>query len=595
GTERTGGWVRFGSGPDGESHAILQDFLRPARESGRGIHLKNLYNSYVYFWRWALWKVLDSTSGPGIISFITAASYLRGPGFVGMREQMRRDFDDLWILDLEGDSLGARKTQNVFNIQTPVCIAVGVRGSQPHEDEPARVHYARLEGTREEKLRRLAELEAFSELTWQDCPSGWQAPFLPRSGSDYHAWPKLTDLFPWQHSGVQVKRTWPIGETREVLQARWKALLGRTGEARRALFKETRDRKTDRLYPSLDPSRPAPGRLSAEEPGGAAPEATHYGWRSFDRRFLLADARVIDYPRPPLWRSNGPRQMYLSSLMTKVLGPGPAATLTELVPDLDYFCGRGGKDVIPLFRDAAGTVPNVTHGLLGVLGEGLGVTVSAGEFLAYVYAVLSSPDYARRFSEEVTMPGPRIPVTRDAGLFRRAVEVGSRLVALHTFGERAIGGEPWGDVPRGSARNTVSVPQGPEGYPVRFGYDASTGTLHVGEGEFAPVRQEVWEYSVSGFQVVKSWLAYRMRERSGRSSSPLDEIRPDSWTSEMTRELLRVLWVLEGTVELQPALNALLDEVAASPCFAASDLPVPTEEERDAPGGESAGSQGSLF
>ena len=34
-------------------------------QAGAGVHLKNLYNDYVYFWRWALWKVFDNTGGAG--------------------------------------------------------------------------------------------------------------------------------------------------------------------------------------------------------------------------------------------------------------------------------------------------------------------------------------------------------------------------------------------------------------------------------------------------------------------------------------------------------------------------------------------------
>ena len=121
GQKRKGGWVRHGDEGEGAPPPILEDFLRPARDAGQGVHLKNLYNDYVYFWRWALWKVLDSTEDAGIVTFITAASYLRGPGFSGMRRKMREVFDELWIIDLEGDSLGARKTENVFAIRTPCC------------------------------------------------------------------------------------------------------------------------------------------------------------------------------------------------------------------------------------------------------------------------------------------------------------------------------------------------------------------------------------------------------------------------------------------------------------------------------------------
>ena len=46
-------------------------------------HIASLYNLYVYFWRWALWKVFESGPRYGVVSFISASSYLRGPGFAG--------------------------------------------------------------------------------------------------------------------------------------------------------------------------------------------------------------------------------------------------------------------------------------------------------------------------------------------------------------------------------------------------------------------------------------------------------------------------------------------------------------------------------
>ena len=128
-----------------------------------GIHLKNLYNDYVYFWRWALWKVFDSTEDSGIVSFITASSYLRGPGFIGMRRKMREVFDELWLIDLEGDGIGTRKTENVFAIRTPVAIAIGVRDGPPKPETPARVWKTKLTGSEREKL---AALDA-AESSWQ--------------------------------------------------------------------------------------------------------------------------------------------------------------------------------------------------------------------------------------------------------------------------------------------------------------------------------------------------------------------------------------------------------------------------------------------
>ena len=171
--------------------AILKDFLDPAIDAGHGVHVKNLYNLYVYFWRWALWKVFeqDTAEGPGIVSFISASSYLDGDAFSGMREHIRRQCDEVWILDLGGEGRGTRQDSNVFAIQTPVAIAVAFRAGEVETDKPAKVRYARIEGMRAEKLAALAAIDGFAKVKWQNCPDDWQASFRPAGEGAYFAWP----------------------------------------------------------------------------------------------------------------------------------------------------------------------------------------------------------------------------------------------------------------------------------------------------------------------------------------------------------------------------------------------------------------------
>ena len=76
----------------------------------------------------------------------------------------------------------------------------------------AGVRYARIEGSRNEKLAALAAMDGFASVTWRDCPDVWQAPFRPAGEGDYFGWPLQADLMPWQHSGAQFKRTWPIAK-----------------------------------------------------------------------------------------------------------------------------------------------------------------------------------------------------------------------------------------------------------------------------------------------------------------------------------------------------------------------------------------------
>jgi hypothetical protein len=576
--------VRYGDeGPDA-ADALLEAFLAPAREAGQGIHLKNLYNDYVYFWRWALWKVFETSKGAGIVSFITASSYLRGPAFIGMRQHMRQVLDELWIIDLEGDSLGPRKTENVFDIQTPVAIAVGVRYGEPQPDQPAATHYVKLTGSRGEKLAALAAITSFDDLSWLECLSGWAQPFLPRGEGDYFSWPLLTDLLPWQHSGIQFKRSWPIAAGTAVLESRWRALVAANLPRRRELFRETGYRTlTSSVSKPNEVSKLA--RISDLSADSLPPGYDSYAFRSFDRSWAFLDPRLADRLRPPLITARSVSQIYLTSLLTTVLGAGPAATVAASPPDLHHFRGSfGGKDVVPLWRDAEAREPNITGGLLELMGEELRRPVEPEDLFAYIYSLLASPAYADRYSEELSIPGPRVPVTRNTTLFTAGVDLGKRLLWLHTFGERCVPeGERRGRVPAGRARALIAIPSQPDRYPEDFTWDEEREVLRVGTGEIGPVDRAVWELSVSGLQIVSSWLGYRMRQPTGKRSSPLDDILPERWTTEMTEELLRLLWILEHTVELYPALAENLQAIAGGATFGAQELPHPSAAEREAP------------
>ncbi len=610
--EKTRGkWVRFGDTSMPEDHPILRDFMHSfsmhdgeeiGTEIAPPVHVKNLYNLYVYFWRWTLWKMFENgyAERRGIISFITASSYLRGPGFTGMRQRMREAFDELWILDLEGDNLGARKTENVFAIQTPVCIATGIRYAAKKKHALANVHYARITGTREEKLAKLKAITSFGDVAWLDCFNGASEPLLPRPAGNYFAWPLITDLWPWQLNGVQWKRSWPIGESREVLESRWRSLVSAPKELRGSLVHETEARTASREIVSLNNDGKLAPIASLSADAQSVP-AIRYAWRSFDRHWILPDNRLCDRPRPSLWAAHSSKQVYFTSLLTAVLGNGPAATACAHPPDLHQFRGSfGGKDAIPLWRDQAASTPNLPAGLLAALSSALNTSVSAEDFFAYTYAVLTAPEYVETFWEELTSPGPRLPVTRSAALFERAVKQGRHLLWLHTYGERFLpaGAKPGGQVPAGTAKCRRGISTKIDEYPREFSWlEGATpvdGVLRVGTGEFAPVPRAVWEFSVSGYEVVKSWLGFRMSKRSGKKSSLLDDIRPTAWTAALTTELLELLWILEATIAAQPELNRLLSEILAAPLFSAADFPIPTAAERAAPGGELEQSQTEL-
>lgn len=578
--ERIGGWVRFG---DEHGRPLFDDFIKPLAELGLAVHAKLAYELSVVFWRLGLWLAFEKNAGPGIVGMISPRAYVSGPGHTGMRLWMRGHASGVWIMDLGGDNRGARKSENVFDIETGVCIGLCSRRPDTTRGRCA-VRYAEVVGGAEAKLQALAGRDVLRTAGWRACQLGADT-FLPTASEEYTSWPALTDIFPWQHSGSQFKRLWPIGESKELLERRWRTLVGLPRSKRAQAFVETRDRLA---------ASAATGRTSKKFTGitdlpkdAPVPRLVRYCYRALDRQWCVADERLGDFLRPSLVRVTGPAQVYAATLMSKPLGLGPAATVTSCLPDMDVFCNRGAKDIVPLWRDRAGKEANVTHNLLSILSDALGIRVRPEDLFCYCVAILGSPHFVAKFESELASPGIRIPIAKSADTFQMGASLGARFVWLQTFGERWLGsGTPPDTRLRGRARVRKHIASGAEEYPETFQYDAGSQTLAVGGGLVSDVAPEVYGYAQSGFKVVESWLRYRMAVRGGRagrasSRSPLDEMRPAKWV--FTEELLELLWAVEGCVGLWPELGALVDAAATGRTFGVSELPLPTEQERDEP------------
>ncbi len=89
---------------------------------------------YIYFWRWATWKVFGSghyaaTGIPdkdeeGIVCFITVAGLLNGSRFFEkMREDLRQTCSEIWVVDCspEGHQPNVPTCESFQGVQQPVC------------------------------------------------------------------------------------------------------------------------------------------------------------------------------------------------------------------------------------------------------------------------------------------------------------------------------------------------------------------------------------------------------------------------------------------------------------------------------------------
>ncbi len=223
-----GGWIESGSANES---AKLADWQPPA-DWGVGAHTKHLRNLYVYFWRWATWKVFEqggSADGPqdGLVCYITVSGFLNGPGFQKMRADLRAKCDDIWIIDCSPEGHQPDVATRIFQgVQQPVCIVLASRSPDTDEAVPAKVRYRALaKGKREEKFTELSKI-TLTGGEWAECSANLQSPFLPaRGGSWADFWP-LDAVVGDSGSGVMPGRTWVIAPDAETLRRRWNALVG---------------------------------------------------------------------------------------------------------------------------------------------------------------------------------------------------------------------------------------------------------------------------------------------------------------------------------------------------------------------------------
>lgn len=572
-----GGFIETGAPGIEEWAAPLLDAFR---EPGNGQAEYVLSNLYVFFWRFACWKVFDAHPAhpDGVICFITTAGYLKGPGFAGMRRYLREHASEGWIIDGTPEGHQPEVATRIFGgVQQPVAIGLFAKRANNDPQVPATVHYRALHGRQAAKFDELKSLDLDGD-GWEDCPDGWTEPFLPESGSVWASSPLVGDLLPWHSPGVKPNRTWVYAPLPDTLRRRWAALVDAPPSQKPAMFRESRDATLSRRKPGL-PGFPHADRPVADE-SGVPLDPVPVAYRSFDTQHVIPDDRVLATPRADLWRVRGGHQVHVTEQHDQPIRSGPALTFAADTPDMHHYNGRGGR-VLPLYVGPDRSDPNLAPGLTALLTARLGTAVTPEDVLAYIAAVTAQPAFTERFADDLRTPGIRVPLTADPGLWQQAVGLGRRVLWLHTRGRRytdpAAGRPPGPPTVEDPARRPLLVEPIPDAagqLPDELAYDEDTRTLSVGGGRITPVAPEVVAYQVAGMNVLRKWFGYRKasRPQARGEQSPLDDVRPAAWPPAYTTDLLELLHTLTLVTDLEDGQAALLNDVLAAELVTVDEL-----------------------
>jgi predicted helicase len=224
-----------------------------------------------------------------------------------------------------------------------------------------------------------------------------------------------------------------------------------------------------------------------------------------------------------------------SQTKSGILGWQEAERVAELIKDL-YTKEEYDRwpNFSPLFLDDIRTRLSLQY-----LPDGQGdleTTFGPEDVFSYLYAILHSPTYRRRYAEFLKIDFPHVPLTADLSLFRTLAAFGTRLVDLHLMCTPDL------------ARASVGFPVPGSDKVERIIYSEADRAVFINPTQrFTNVPPEAWEYQVGGYQVAEKWL----KDRKTRALT-YEELRHYGQLIVVLSETVRLMEEIDDTIPSWP-------------------------------------------
>ncbi len=540
---------------------------------------KWLQDDYVKFIRFSQWKI--DQAGEGVLGFITNHSYLDNPTFRGMRQSLMKSFDEIYILDLHGNSLKKEKApdgskdENVFDIMQGVAIAFFIK----HKDDRKihKVFHSEIYGLREEKYKWLLK-NNIKKVKWQKvAPFSEFYLFQPSDNellNHYNEFPKITEIFPVNSVGIVTARdSFVIDFDRKKLERRIEDF--RNAKIENEIIKQTYDLKENQSWKIKEQREKLRKDLDWKD------SITQILYRPFDIRWILYHDEMIERSRRDVMENMDEnigliarRQMLPNKPMNYFFVSDKIIADGVIRSD-----NKGGESLFPLYihikssgkkkakftqllmfepeEEYVTTLPNISkdiisslcntfrkpfyHPLYRVEKEEEGEKVdpkklegfASKNIFYYIYAILYSNSYRKKYAEFLKIDFPRIPFTKDYKLFKNLGTLGEQLADLHLLNSKDLD-KTISDFPKDESNKVEKLK-----------YENEKVWINSTQ-YFNGVKDEVWNYQIGGYQVCEKWL----KDRKGRTLS-----------TEEIRTYCKIVTALSKTIELQKEIDKNFEQV----------------------------------
>lgn len=516
---------------------------------------KWLQDDYVKFLRFAQWKI--EQAGEGIVGMITNHGYLDNPTFRGMRQSLMRTFDQVYVINLHGNSLkketcpDGSKDENVFDIRQGVAICLLVKHGK---DASPAIRHADIYGLRETKYDWL-DKHIIQNTKWEELrPASPLYLFSQRDNSVAAVYDKalpVQAIFPVNSVGIVTARD------HFVIDFDLAALKRRIETFRKPDLSDELVAKMLQLI-NTQAWNLHNARITLQDDKDWQNALTSILYRPFDCRHFCYHAALLERGREEVMRNMLQDNLALSTTRSVETGFFTHALCADSIITHHTVSLKEVNYLFPLYLQAEpshdapskrryvalmlfepratyGKRPNFPDWLLPKLKEEYGSDVTPENVFHYIYAVLYSPPYREKYNEFLKTDFPRIPFTSEAKVFQSLAKIGEELVALHLLKSPKL--DSPGTRFHGKGDNLVA-----KNASSGRTYDPKIERVYINKEQyFDNIPENLWEYQIGGYQVLDKWL----KDRAERRLSADD-----------VRHYCRVATALAETIRLQCELSS---------------------------------------
>ncbi|GAA9867801.1 hypothetical protein VN0644_00980 [Helicobacter pylori] len=520
---------------------------------------KWILDDYVKFMRFAQNKI--ESLGHGLFGFISNNAFLDNPTFRGLRRSLLKCYDELYILNLHGNARKKEETpqgaddENVFNIKQGVSINLFVKKVQTTKQK---IHYYDVYGERAEKYAFLAQND-LNSIEWLEIAP--REPF-------YLLLPLKTPLLDEYEQGFSVQDMFQVGST-GICSQRDQVVFHKDKESLLKLLKD---------FSTLEPSELRRKYNIKDAQGwklGRAIENVKKNQHELEKYIVWCQYRPFDYrwtyytdkscgflarpvydvfkhmfPPPPPTNPKTPNQTRKNAALNtprQLKNNDKSWTqcfISSCINDQGLSSGGNGAGVnYPLYQfNNPNYTENFTPEFRSFIDKHYNHSFESLEILGYIYALLYSPNYRKRYEGFLKIDYPKILFTNNKDLFRVLSLLGIELIGLHVLNQESLNHsfEKLKDATIGESY----YKEAHDCIIKKPAYNEPEQRLYINHSAyFRGVSKEIHDYMIGGYGVLDKYLKSHKNE-----SCDFDHVS-------------NIIKVIARTIEIQKTLGFLTNDL----------------------------------